>query len=48
MDMDNEPSRKELEELEKMLDKGEYFDEEFDDFDALTNWGDEDDLIDDE
>ena len=32
-----EPTKKELEEIEKMLEKGELYDEEFDDFDS---WND--------
>lgn len=44
----SEPTRKELEKIEKALDKGELFDEEFDDFNIMTNWGDEDDLMEDE
>lgn len=46
--MTTEPTKKELEKIEKELSKGIFFDEEFDDFDNLTNWGDEDILGEDE
>jgi len=39
-----EPTKKELEEIEKMLKKNEFYDEEFDDFDA---WDGHSDYIDD-
>lgn len=40
-----EPTKKELEDIERQLDKGEYFDEEFDDFliaEEDFNYNDED------
>lgn len=33
--MDAEPTKKELEEIQKQVDKGQYFDEEFDDFSSF-------------